>query len=162
MLDIYTIGADVLRGQAAPIDKFDDELAAFVETMFVTMKQGKGVGLAAPQVGVPQRLFVIQIDGDKPRVFINPEIVETSVELASFEEGCLSIPGVYADLDRPAEVRVQAWNERGRRFVLGAEGFLARVVQHELDHLNGVLFTDRLPERSRDRLLKQYEKRMRA
>jgi len=162
MLDIYTIGADVLRNQAAAIDRFDDELAAFVEKMFVTMKQGKGVGLAAPQVGVSQRLFVIQIDGDKPRVFINPEIVETSVELADFEEGCLSIPGVYADLDRPAEVRVQAWNERGRRFVLGAEGFLARVVQHELDHLNGVLFTDRLPERSRDKLLKQYEKRMRA
>jgi len=162
MLDIYTIGADVLRGQAAPIEKFDDELAAFVEKMFVTMKQGKGVGLAAPQVGVPQRLFVIQVDGDKPRVFINPEIVETSVDLVGFEEGCLSIPGVYADLDRPAEVRVQAWNERGRRFVLGAEGFLARVVQHELDHLNGVLFTDRLPERSRDKLLKQYEKRMRA
>ncbi len=162
MLDIYTIGADVLRNQAAAIDKFDDELAAFVEKMFVTMKQGKGVGLAAPQVGVSQRLFVIQIDGDKPRVFINPEIVETSVDLVGFEEGCLSIPGVYADLDRPAEVRVQAWNERGRRFVLGAEGFLARVVQHELDHLNGVLFTDRLPERSRDKLLKQYEKRMRA
>lgn len=162
MLDIYTIGADVLRGQAAPIEKFDEELAAFVEKMFVTMKQGKGVGLAAPQVGVSQRLFVIQVDGDKPRVFINPEIVETSVELAGYEEGCLSIPGVYADLDRPAEVRVQAWNERGRRFVLGAEGFLARVVQHELDHLNGVLFTDRLPERSRDKLLKQYEKRMRA
>lgn len=162
MLDIYTIGADVLRNQALAIDKFDDELAAFVEKMFVTMKQGKGVGLAAPQVGVSQRLFVIQIDGDKPRVFINPEIVETSVDLAGFEEGCLSIPGVYADLDRPAEVRVQAWNERGRRFVLGAEGFLARVVQHELDHLNGVLFTDRLPERSRDKLLKQYEKRMRA
>jgi len=162
MLDIYTIGADVLRNQAAAIDRFDDELAAFVEKMFVTMKQGKGVGLAAPQVGVSQRLFVIQIDGDKPRVFINPEIVETSVDLAGFEEGCLSIPGVYADLDRPAEVRVQAWNERGRRFVLGAEGFLARVVQHELDHLNGVLFTDRLPERSRDKLLKQYEKRMRA
>ena len=118
--------------------------------------------LAAPQVGLPHRLFVIQIEGDKPRVFINPEIVETSLELDSFEEGCLSIPGVYADLDRPAAVRVQALNERGRRFTLEAEGFLARVVQHELDHLNGVLFTDRLPERSRDRLLKQYEKRMRA
>ena len=162
MLDIYTIGADVLRKNAAPIEKFDDELAALVGKMFETMKLGKGVGLAAPQVGLPHRLFVIQIEGDKPRVFINPEIVETSLELDSFEEGCLSIPGVYADLDRPAAVRVQALNERGRRFTLEAEGFLARVVQHELDHLNGVLFTDRLPERSRDRLLKQYEKRMRA
>ena len=101
------------------------------------MKQGKGVGLAAPQVGIPRRFFVMQIDGDKQRVFVNPEIVETSMELDSFEEGCLSIPGVYADLDRPAEIRVQAWNERGRRFTLGADGFLARVIQHELDHLNG-------------------------
>jgi peptide deformylase len=162
MLDIYTIGAEVLREKALPIEHFDEELAMLVETMFETMKQGKGVGLAAPQVGLAKRLFVIKIDNDKPRVFINPEIVQTSVELESFEEGCLSIPGVYADLDRPAAVTVQAMNERGRRFTLGAEGFLARVIQHELDHLNGVLFTDRLPETSRDRLLKQYEKRMRA
>jgi len=162
MLDIYTIGADVLRKNAAPIEKFDNELIDLVAKMFETMKLGKGVGLAAPQVGLEQRLFVVQIEGDTPRVFINPEIVQTSLELESFEEGCLSIPGVYADLDRPSGIRVQAWNERGRRFVLEAEGFLARVIQHELDHLNGILFTDRLPEKSRDRLLKQYEKRMRA
>ncbi len=162
MLDIYTIGADVLRKNADPIEKFDEELAGLVAKMFETMKLGKGVGLAAPQVGLAQRLFVVQIEGDTPRVFINPEIVQTSLELESFEEGCLSIPGVYADLDRPSGIRVQAWNERGRRFVLEAEGFLARVIQHELDHLNGILFTDRLTERNRDRLLKQYEKRMRA
>jgi len=162
MLDIFTIGAEVLRTKAAPVERFDEELTILVEHMFETMKLGKGVGLAAPQVGLGHRLFVMQIDGDKQRVFINPEIVETSVELDSFEEGCLSIPGVYADLERPAEIRVQAWNERGRRFVLGADGFLARVIQHELDHLNGVLFTDRLPEKSRTRLLAQYEKRMRA
>ena len=162
MLDIFTIGAEVLRTKAAPVERFDEELATLVEHMFETMKLGKGVGLAAPQVGLGHRLFVMQIDGDKQRVFINPEIVETSVELGTFEEGCLSIPGVYADLERPSEIRVQAWNERGRRFVLGADGFLARVIQHELDHLDGVLFTDRLPEKSRDRLLAQYEKRMRA
>jgi len=162
MLDIYTIGAEVLRQKALPIERFDDELASLVETMFETMKQGKGVGLAATQVGLTQRLFVVHIEGDKPRVFINPEIYETSVDLSNFEEGCLSIPGVYAELDRPAEIGIQAMNERGRRFTLGASGFLARVIQHELDHLDGVLFTDRLPERSRDRLLAQYEKRMRA
>jgi len=162
MLDIYTIGADVLRKNAEPIEKFDEELAGLVTKMFETMKLGKGVGLAAPQVGLARRLFVMQIEGDTPRVFINPEIVQTSLELESFEEGCLSIPGVYADLDRPSGIRVQAWNERGRRFVLEAEGFLARVIQHELDHLNGILFTDRLSEKNRDRLLKQYEKRMRA
>lgn len=162
MLDIYTIGAEVLRQKAAPIERFDDELARLVESMFETMKIGKGVGLAAPQVGLPSRLFIVEIEGDKQRVFVNPEIIETSVDLAQFEEGCLSIPGVYADLERPKEIRVQAWNERGRRFVLEADGFLSRVIQHEIDHLNGVLFTDRLPERSRDKLLKQYEKRMRA
>jgi peptide deformylase len=162
MLDIFTIGAEVLRAKAEPVERFDEELAALVGHMFETMKLGKGVGLAAPQVGLSRRMFVIEVEGDKPRVFINPEIIETSVDLDSFEEGCLSIPGVYADLERPAEIRVQAWNERGRRFVLGADGFLARVIQHELDHLNGVLFTDRLPEKSRDRLLAQYEKRMRA
>lgn len=162
MLDIQTIGAEVLRQNAEPISTFDDDLAALVKKMFETMKLGKGVGLAAPQVGLSQRLFVMHIEGDKERVFINPEIVETSLELESFEEGCLSIPGVYADLDRPAVIRIQALNERGRRFTMDAAGFQARVIQHELDHLNGVLFTDRLPERSRDRLLAQYEKRMRA
>lgn len=162
MLDIYTIGADVLRAQAAPVDAFDGEFKDFVEQMFETMRLGHGVGLAAPQVGISKRLFVIQIDGDKPRVFANAEIVETGLEESTFEEGCLSIPGVYADMRRPAGIRVQAWNERGRPFSLDADGFLARVIQHELDHLNGVLFTDRLPEAKRDRLLKQYEKRMRA
>jgi len=162
MLDIYTIGAEVLRQKALPIERFDEELASLVETMFETMRLGKGVGLAATQVGLTQRLFVMQIDGDKPRVFINPAIIETSVDLSTFEEGCLSIPGVYAELDRPAEIGIQAMNERGRRFSLGATGFLARVIQHELDHLDGVLFTDRLPERNREKLLAQYEKRMRA
>jgi peptide deformylase len=162
MLDIYTIGAEVLRQKALPIERFDEELASLVETMFETMKLGKGVGLAATQVGLTKRLFVVHIDGDKPRVFINPEIIETSVDLSNFEEGCLSIPGVYAELDRPAEIGIQAMNERGRRFSIGATGFLARVIQHELDHLDGVLFTDRLPERSREKLLAQYEKRMRA
>jgi peptide deformylase len=162
MLDIQMIGADVLRGKNEPVAAFDEAFAQLVEKMFETMKQGRGVGLAAPQVGLGLRMFVMQIEGGKPLVFVNPEIVETSVELSTFEEGCLSIPGVYADLERPSEIRVQAWNERGRRFSIEADGFLARVVQHELDHLNGVLFTDRLPERTRDRLLKQYEKRMRA
>lgn len=162
MFDILTIGAEVLRETAKPVDRFDEELAALVERMFVTMKQGKGIGLAGPQVGLRDRIFVVHIDGDKPRVFINPEIVGTSTDLVSYEEGCLSIPGVYAELDRPEEIKVQAFNERGRPFVLEAQGLLARVVQHELDHLNGVLFTDRLPERMRDKVLKQYEKRMRA
>lgn len=162
MLDIYTIGADVLRDTTVPVEAFDAELLELVERMFETMILGKGVGLAAPQVGLNKKMFVMQIDGEPRRVFINPQIVETGLELSKFEEGCLSIPGVYADLERPQQVRVQAFNERGRRFTLDADGFLARVIQHELDHLNGILFTDRLPERKRESLLAQYEKRMRA
>ncbi|TFG81553.1 MAG: peptide deformylase [Spirochaetales bacterium] len=162
MFDIYTIGADELRVKASPIETFDEELAATTETMLATMMWGKGIGLAGPQVGIGKRLFVVQLESGKPFVFINPEIVATSPDLAEFEEGCLSIPGAYADLTRPATVRIQAYNVRGRRFNLEAEGLLARVIQHELDHLDGVLFTDRLPERIRDRVLKQYEKRMRA
>lgn len=162
MMDIYTIGAEVLRAPAQNIEDFDSNFKKLTENMFDTMRIGKGVGLAAPQVGLSKRLFVVHIDGNKPMVFANPEIIETSLELVAFEEGCLSIPGVYADLDRPEVIRIQAWNERGRPFNLEAQGFLARVIQHEMDHLNGVLFTDRLPAGLRDKLLKQYEKRMRA
>ncbi|MBU0936119.1 MAG: peptide deformylase [Spirochaetes bacterium] len=162
MFDIYTIGAEVLRAKAEAVTDFDDALRATLQTMFDTMQWGHGIGLAAPQVGIGQRFFVTSIDDDKPRVFINPEIVLTSPELSSYEEGCLSIPGAYAKLDRPGLIKVQAWNEKGRPFTLEAEGLLARVIQHELDHLNGVLFTDRLPERIRERVLTQYEKRMRA
>jgi len=162
MMDIFTIGADVLRVKAEPVGEFGQDLADTLESMFKTMAWGHGVGLAAPQVGISKRIFVMQIEGDKQRVFINPEIVSTSPELSGYEEGCLSIPGTYAELDRPAAIRIQAYNEKGRPFNLEADGFLARVIQHELDHLDGVLFTDRLPERVRERLLKQYEKRMRA
>lgn len=162
MFDIYTIGAEVLRQPAQAIDRFDDELAKTVEDMFATMKWGRGIGLAGPQVGLTKRLFVVQLEDGKPLTFINPELIATSPELSDYEEGCLSIPGVYAELSRPAAVNVQAFNERGRPFRLEAEGLLARVIQHELDHLNGVLFTDRLSERVRERVLKQYEKRMRA
>lgn len=162
MFDIYTIGAEVLREKARPVEAFDAGLADTIEKMFETMKWGKGVGLAGPQVGLHDRLFVMQIEGDKRRVFVNPEIVLTSTELSEYEEGCLSIPGAYAELQRPAAIRIQAWNERGRPFNLEAEGFLARVIQHELDHLDGILFTDRLPEKLRDKVLKQYERRMRA
>jgi peptide deformylase len=90
-------------------------------------------------------------------VFVNPEILETSLEQGAYEEGCLSIPGVNADVVRPQGVKVQAWNGRARPFSLDAEGLLARVVQHELDHLNGVLFIERLDSKRRERLVKQYQ-----
>lgn len=139
----------------------DSAVMAFAKDLIDSMHLGKGVGLAAPQVGVLDRVFVVHIDGDVPRVFINPSIIETSSELSEYEEGCLSIPGMYAQVIRPAYVKVQAWNERGRPFNLTAEGFLARVIQHEYDHLEGVLFIDRLSEPKRNRIITIYEKRQR-
>ncbi len=162
MFDIYTIGAEVLRTPAVPIEKFDEELTTTIEQMFTTMVRGRGIGLAGPQVGISKRFFIVQLEGDKPRVFINPELIATSAELSEYEEGCLSIPGAYANLDRPSSIKIQAWNERGRPFTLEAAGLLARVIQHELDHLSGILFTDKLPEKLREKTLKLYERRMRA
>jgi len=162
MLDIFTIGADILREKASPVETFDAAFAEFVARMFETMKLGRGIGLAATQVGVAKRFFVVKLEDDEPgRVFANPEILMTSPEESSYEEGCLSIPGAYAKLKRPSQIKVQAWNERGRPFTLEAADLLARVIQHENDHLNGVLFTDRLSERSRERVLSDYEKRLR-
>jgi peptide deformylase len=161
-MEIITLGDEVLRKKALPIADITAETADLGQRMLEAMRVGRGVGLAGPQVGLSQRIFVVQIDGDVPRIFINPSIVQTSEELADYEEGCLSIPGMYADVSRPAQVRVQAWNERGRPFNLDAEGFLARVILHEFDHLEGTLFIDRLSQMKRDRLLAQYEKKWRA
>jgi peptide deformylase len=161
-MEIITLGNDVLRQKALPIQDIDAQVKALAQEMIETMHRGRGIGLAGPQVGLLQRIFVVQIDGDSPRVFINPTIIGTSPEISQYEEGCLSIPGLYADVTRPEKVTVQAWNERGRPFTLDAEGLLARVIQHEYDHLEGVLFIDRLSEPKRNRLLTLYDKKMRA
>lgn len=161
-MEIFTLGNDVLRQKALPVQDIDGQVKALSQEMIDTMHRGRGVGLAGPQVGLMQRIFVVHIDGESPRVFINPTIIGTSPELSLFEEGCLSIPGMYADVTRPDKVTVQAWNERGRPFTLDAVGFLARVIQHEYDHLEGVLFIDRLSEPKRKRLIALYDKKMRA
>lgn len=161
-MEIITLGDEILRKKALPFVDINAETAALAQDMLEAMRVGRGVGLAGPQIGLSQRIFVVQIDGDIPRIFINPSIVQTSEELADYEEGCLSIPGMYADVSRPAQVRVQAWNERGRPFNLDADGFLARVILHEYDHLEGTLFIDRLSQMKRDRLVAQYEKKRRA
>jgi peptide deformylase len=160
MLSIITRGDPLLAKTSALVPEFDDSIRRLVELMFETMGT-RGVGLAAVQVGEPVRLFVTRAPRDVPRVFINPDILSTSVEELSLEEGCLSVPGLYTDIVRPASVRVQAWNEKGRPFTITAEGILARVVQHELDHLNGVLFIDRLDEKKRKRLLRAYDEKLR-
>jgi peptide deformylase len=156
MLNIITLGDEQLRKHSILVPDLNGTVNTLIEQMFESMREYKGIGLAAVQVGSLYRLFITEVGGDKPRVFVNPEILETSLEQVSYEEGCLSIPGVEADVLRPQRVRVQAWNEKGRPFTLDAEDLLARVVQHEYDHLNGVLFIDRIDPKKRERLVRQY------
>jgi peptide deformylase len=158
-MNIVTLGSEILRQKAEPVKPIDSEYLDIAGEMIRLLHEGKGVGLAGPQVGLLKRIFVVHIDGSDPRVFINPSIIGTSQDLVKYEEGCLSRPGVWADVERPARVRVQAWNEKGKPFTLDAEGILARVIQHEYDHLEGVLFIDRLPELKRKRVIAKYEKR---
>ena len=127
--------------------------------MIAAMKRREGIGLAATQVNRMVRMFVTKAPDDRERVFINPEIIRTGIETEVREEGCLSIPGPRADVERAAEVRIQARNQRGRLVSLEAQGMLARVIQHELDHLNGVLFIDHLSEEERARVLREYAQR---
>ena len=162
---LTTLGDEVLRIKAEPVAEVTDEIRELIREMFVTMKVEDGIGLAAPQIGKSIRLFVVQADDEVERAFINPQIIETSLETESYEEGCLSIPKQYEEVIRPSRVTVQALNERGRRFTLEADGLLARVIQHEYDHLDGVLFIDRIDpdkkEKIEKKLLKKAEKEAR-
>ena len=162
MLDIYTLGEEVLTEKCQPVTKFDSGLRVLVDAMFETLSDADGVGLAAPQVGVSLRLFVINIHGVEKRAYINPQILETSIETDCSEEGCLSIPGVWHDVERPARVNVQAQDLEGKAFTVKAEGLLARALQHENDHLNGTLFIDRLAPEEREIMVKAYAKKSRS
>ena len=159
---ILTLGNELLRHKAEPVEHIDGSVAQTAGEMLEALRKGKGVGLAGPQAGILKRIFVVEIEGDEPRVFINPSILETSPETAKYEEGCLSIPGVWAEVTRAQSVKVQAWNEAGRPFTLETGGLLARVILHEYDHLEGVLFIDRLPEHKRKRILAKLERRAKA
>ena len=156
MLEILTLGHETLRKRCTLVSDFDKCIEDFTTLMIESMLQAQGIGLAAPQVGDLKKIFVANAPGDKIRVFINPEIIMTSESLGSREEGCLSIPGFYADIIRPISIKVQAWNEIGRLFTLDADGILARVILHEMDHLKGVLFIDHLNEKKRSRIEKMF------
>jgi peptide deformylase len=156
-MQIVTLGHPILRRQSEAVADIDGTLERFVQEMMEAMHAGRGIGLAAVQVGSLIRVFVTHVPDDEPRMFINPQIVETSVDQWKYEEGCLSIPGLNADVVRPAAVRVQAWNAKGRPFTIDAEGLLGRVIQHEYDHLDGVLFVDRISKGKRERLLRGYD-----
>jgi peptide deformylase len=157
-MEILTLGNELLRQKAERVEKIGPEYKKIAEDLITGLHDGDGIGLAGPQVGLMKRIFAVHVKGDEPRIFINPSILETSQETVKYEEGCLSIPGMYADVVRPKTVKIQAWNEKGRPFTLEADGILARVIQHEYDHLEGVLFIDRLSEAKRNRILAKIEK----
>jgi peptide deformylase len=160
-MEIVRYPADILRQKTVPVTEFDASLSLLAQEMITTMVEGRGIGLAAPQVGRSISMFIAQEEDGKPLVFINPEIIGTSLETVPYEEGCLSIPGMYEEVIRPEAVVIQAYNEKGRPFKRECDGLLARIVQHELDHLKGILFIDYLSTMKRERLLKQYEKNLR-
>ena len=156
-LKIYMLGQETLRTPAIRIVKVDDSIRQLAKNMLVTMYSAKGIGLAAPQVGVQKRILVIDLNFEDPdtppNVFINPEIISSSASLDTYEEGCLSIPGVYLNVLRPSSIKLSYRDEMGRPKKMNAEGLMARCIQHEIDHLNGVLFVDKVTDQ--DELKKQ-------
>ena len=158
-LRITKIGEEILRQKAQPVEEINDEIRQLANDMLETMIDADGVGLAAPQIGRSIRMFVIMADDDVKRVFINPQIIKTSNEVGPYDEGCLSIPQVYETIVRPLQVTVQAYDENGKRFTLDADGLLARCIQHENDHLDGVLYIDRGDPDFAQKTEEQFKKR---
>lgn len=158
-LNVEKLGSEILRKKSDLVPEVTDEIRSLAENMFETMIKENGVGLACPQIGLNLRMFVVIADDDVRRVFINPQIIKTSEEMSDYEEGCLSIPQVWENISRPKEVTVQAINENGKRFTLEADGLLARVIQHEYDHLDGILFIDRGEKDFAEKTKLQFEKR---
>jgi len=159
-LDILEFPDPRLRTVAKPVEKVDDELRKLIDDMFETMYACPGIGLAATQVDVHQRLIVMDLSEDQtqPRVFINPEITPLTDEVAPYEEGCLSVPGFYEKVQRPARVRIKALDRDGNTFEEEADELLATCIQHEIDHLDGKLFVDYVSRLKRDRIKKKLEK----
>lgn len=164
--EIELLGSDVLRTPGDEVESFDDDLRSLVDDMFRTMYHAEGVGLAAPQIGLSLRLFVIDVpdeqveDGEEGlrAAIVNPEIVAVSEETEKAPEGCLSIPGLEGVVDRPVSVVVEAVDPDGEPIRLEASGLTARALQHEIDHLDGVLFIDRVSPLKRKMLLKKWKK----
>lgn len=155
-MEVLYLGDETLRQPSQPVQNIDDELRTVIQEMFITMDKDRGIGLAAPQIGKNIRLFVVKIDDGVERVFINPQIIGTSEKQCSYEEGCLSIPKMYAEVIRPESVTVQYQDAQGRRKTIEATGLLARVIQHEYDHLEGILFIDRLSEKDRNTIIEKF------
>ncbi len=163
ILDILEFPDPRLRTVAKPVQTVDAAVRALIDDMFETMYKAPGIGLAATQVNVHQRIVVIDVSDDQsqPLVFINPEVTVLDGELQDYDEGCLSVPGFYETVERPRKVRVEALDRDGKAFTLEPEGLLAVCIQHELDHLNGKLFVDYVSPIKRQRIRKKLEKQHR-
>ena len=158
---IRLFGDPVLRTPAEPVRDFDKELRSLVKDLTETMIDAPGVGLAAPQIGLSQRLLVYRVGQDAPLVaLVNPQIEWSSGDEETLEEGCLSIPGVAVDVERPVHVRVRAQDETGAERVVEASGLEARVIQHEIDHLDGVLILDRTSRDQRKEAMRTLRERL--
>ena len=159
-LEIYKLGSNTLRTTANRISKVDVDTRKLAREMLQSMYSAKGIGLAAPQVGISKELLVIDINFEdsaaEPLILINPEITAFGSTLNSYEEGCLSIPGVYLNVIRPSTIKLKFRDEMGRPRKMNADGLLARCIQHEVDHLKGVLFVDRVT--SKEDLKKELTK----
>lgn len=160
ILNILEFPDPRLRTIAKPVAVVDDEVRQLVDDMFETMYEAPGIGLAATQVNVHKRIVVMDLSEDRtePRVFINPEFESLTDEMDQYQEGCLSVPGFYENVDRPQKVKIKALDRDGQPYELIAEGLLAVCIQHECDHLNGKLFVDYLSTLKRDRIKKKLEK----
>jgi peptide deformylase len=160
--DIIILPDKRLRVVSDPVKAVDKEVRTLVDDMFETMYKAPGVGLAAIQIGVARRILTADVskkdDEKNPQAFINPEIVWSSEEKNTYEEGCLSIPEYYEEVERPKQVRVKFTDVHGKAQEIEADGLLATVLQHEIDHLNGVLFIDHISKLKRDRVIKKFQK----
>ncbi|TWS00291.1 peptide deformylase [Pseudomonas saxonica] len=160
ILNILEFPDSRLRTIAKPVAVVDDEVRQLIDDMFETMYEAPGIGLAATQVNVHKRIVVMDLSEDRsePLVFINPEFEALTDETDQYQEGCLSVPGFYENVDRPQRVKINALDRNGKPFEMIAEGLLAVCIQHECDHLNGKLFVDYLSNLKRDRIKKKLEK----
>jgi len=156
-MEIRTYGDPVLRRPAETVEAIDDEIRRICDEMIEAMLRADGVGLAAPQIGVSKRIVVLDVDGDL-RILINPELVEASGDEEATVEGCLSVPGVNAEVRRSTRATIEGTDLEGNPVRITGEGLLARAIQHEIDHLNGNLFLDRLSAVKRQSLVKEYRR----
>ena len=162
LLDILTVPNPVLKQVSTPVERVDDDLRRLMDDMLETMYAAPGIGLAAIQVGVPKQVIVMDLarqgEAPEPRYFVNPEILWASEETAPYEEGCLSVPEVYDEVDRPARVKLKYLDYHGQEVIEDAEGLFAVCIQHEMDHLKGVLFIDHRSRLKRERAVARVRK----